>query len=282
MEQIKVIPAAKNNNLFHMTQDFVNPYEKLCVQLVEKLNQKDADVHIVIREIGDDILLCGLFYYSNGGTILPFFIEKTSEVEQALREFFSDRLIFCISGEKSSADFISQIVQSLKKQDIKETRDFYFMEAHGNNAAIVREGYKFKPCPKSDSDFLYPLQIAYIKEEVVPEGVDINLPSERFAMDRLLKAGRIYVVTEDNGKIICKAQINGEVDSCILLGGVFTAEPYRRQGHAVFMMENLKNLAASKNKSCVLFVNCKNQAAVNLYQKTGFKETARYEIVYCV
>ena len=281
MEQVKIIPVGKSNSLFQMTKNFITPYEKLCVQLAEKLYQKDADVQIVVREIGDDVLICGLFYYSKGGTVLPFFLEKASDVEHAMKDFFSENLAFCVSGEKSSVDFVKFCIDSAKKQSLKEQRDFYFMEAKKPRIEKVeKDCLSFRQCTKDDSDFLFPLQISYIKEEVVPEGMDINLSAERFAMDRLLKAGKIHAAIDQIGRIVCKSQINGETDSYQLIGGVFTAEPFRKNGIATYLMECLKVEAAKKNKSCILFVNKKNEAAIRLYEKSGFTRCGDYKIIY--
>lgn len=283
MEEIKITSANKNNNLIQITRDFIRPYEKFCVQLVEKLNQKDENVQIVVREIDDDFLICGLFYFSDGGTILPFFLEKDFYVEQAVKKFFSEKSVFCVSGEQSSVDFVLQIIQSLKKQQIKDVRDFFLMTNKSEkNVEIKKDGFYFRQGTKDDSDFLFPLQIAYIREEVLPDGVDINLPAERFAMDRLLKKGKIYVIVDENGMIVCKAQINGESDSCNLIGGVFTAESFRKNGLALFMMKSLINKSSEENKTCVLFVNKINDAAMGLYEKSGFSEIGKYKIVYIV
>lgn len=280
MESVKIISATKTSGIYRMMKTFLQPYEKFACQLMEFLNQKDKDVLAVVNEIGDDVLVCGIFYYSKGGLVLPFFIEKTSAVEQILRDFFCEHRVFCVSGEKSSTDFIVGAVLSSKKQSEKESREFDLMESRGTVRDISMDGYRFRQCTRDDSDFLYPLQVSYIKEEVLPDGMELNLPAERLAMDKILKTGKIYAVTDLSGKIVCKAQINGETDSCVLVGGVFTAEPYRKKGLAAFMMENLKSLFAQKNKSCTLFVNHRNYAAAALYKKTSFKNFGTYRIVY--
>ena len=140
-------------------------------------------------------------------------------------------------------------------------------------------GISFFQCTRENSDEIFSMQIDYIKEEVLPEGMSLNLPVERFEMDRLLKKGKIYAVaTED--EILCKAQINAETDSGILIGGVYTKTQQRRKGFARMMMENLKSLATNAGKSCVLFVNEKNGAAISLYEKCGFEKIGTHEIVY--
>ena len=115
--------------------------------------------------------------------MLPFFIEKTSAVEQILREFFCEHPVFCVSGEKSSTDFIVGAVLSAKKQSEKESREFDLMESHGTVRDISMEGYRFRSCTRDDSDFLYPLQVSYIKEEVLPDGMELNLPAERLKLE---------------------------------------------------------------------------------------------------
>ena len=268
-----------------MTKDFLRPYEKICIQLFEKLDQKDDDIHLVIRTIEDDILICGLFYFSKGGTVLPFFLEKDFDVEMILKDFFSTHFVFCVSGEKSSVDFISSCIMAAKKQIMKEKRNFFLMESSSNpfeksaNPKIC-ENLFFRQCTKDDSDFLFPLQIAYIKEEVVPDGIEVNLSAERFTMDKLLKNGKIYAVTDSSKKILCKVQINGGTDLYELIGGVFTDSNYRKKGIATFMMKELKQTLDKKNKKCILYVNVKNNAALSLYEKSGFKICGDYEIAY--
>lgn len=280
MENIKIIAANKDNDLIQIAKEFLLPYEKFCIQLFERLCQKDENVQIVTKEIGDDFVICGAFSHSPGGTVLPFFLEKDFDVEQGLKEYFSQRSVFCVSGEKSSCDFVVQCIESNESQKIIERREFIFMESNKKIDLPQNDDFIFRQCNKSDSDFLYPLQIAYIREEVAPGGIDVNLPAERFTMEKLLKDGKIFTVTDKIGKIICKAQINGQSDAYQLIGGVFTATNFRQQGYAKFMMENLIFNANKKNKTCVLFVNPKNIAAMKLYEKTGFVDRGRYEIVY--
>ena len=287
MEYAKLIPAVKNNGIYEMARDFIRPHEKISCQLSEFLCNQNKNVFSVLSTSGDSISVSGIFYCSKGGTVLPFFNlpflkEKKDFIRRSLLDFFYGRKIFCVSGESSSVDFLTEILLSVGNQRIKERRFFISMESENQAEKMCGKripGISFFQCTRENSDEIFSMQIDYIKEEVLPEGMSLNLPVERFEMDRLLKKGKIYAVaTED--EILCKAQINAETDSGILIGGVYTKTQQRRKGFARMMMENLKSLATNAGKSCVLFVNEKNGAAISLYEKTGFERIGAHEIVY--
>ena len=280
MEEFRIISVLKNGGIFQMGMEFLSPHEKHACQLMELMEHRNKDVYAVVGLSGESLSISGIFYCSKGGTVLPFFEKTDANAERLLLDFFSDRKIFCISGEKNSVDFLARILESLGKQHIKESREFMLMEAEGLDLDVDMGGLDFRLCDKTDSDELFPLQVAYLKEEVLPDGMSLNLPSERLAMDRMLKGGKIYAIRDRSGKILCKAQINSESRAHILIGGVYTEPGSRRKGLAKLMMKTLLKISSECGKSCVLFVNKLNAAAISLYEKTGFRKIGEHEIVY--
>ena len=290
MECAKIVPAVKSERIYEMARDFLRPHEKVSCQLSELLGKQNKNVFAVLSMCGESLSVRGIVYCSKGGTVLPFFKNTDESLKQPLIDFFTGRKIFCVSGESSSVDFLTGILLSLGNQGVMERRGFISMESvrpmdvpAKDGTGKIRsdiEGRIFVQCTRERSDELFSMQIEYIREEVLPDGMTLNLPVERLEMDRLLKNGKIYAIVSPGGKILCKAQVNGECGSCILIGGVYTDKLHRRKGFARMMMESLKSLAAQKEKSCVLFVNKLNAAAISLYEKTGFKKIGEHEIVY--
>lgn len=65
-------------------------------------------------------------------------------------------------------------------------------------------------------------------------------------------------------------QSHNSAKSTIILQGVAVAPDFRRQGIATVMLENLKKISKRMKAGKIIIVtNAKNQAALELYKKTG-------------
>ena len=120
MECAKIVPAVKSERIYEMARDFLRPHEKVSCQLSELLGKQNKNVFAVLSMCGESLSVRGIVYCSKGGTVLPFFKNTDESLKQPLIDFFTGRKIFCVSGESSSVDFLTEILLSLGNQGVME------------------------------------------------------------------------------------------------------------------------------------------------------------------
>jgi ribosomal protein S18 acetylase RimI-like enzyme len=84
------------------------------------------------------------------------------------------------------------------------------------------------------------------------------------------RVGPFYCVRVDNG-IVSAAGTHLKTPQIAHLGNIVTDEAYRRQGFATACTSTLAHDLLSKGQIVSLFVRTENEAAINLYEKIGFK-----------
>lgn len=93
----------------------------------------------------------------------------------------------------------------------------------------------------------------------------------------------IYVLKNEDGEIVSQAVTVRKQINCCAIGGVITLERYRGHGYAKRLVHTLSNkLLKDGYKKVVLHVNSKNEPAISIYTKIGFKkidETAKVKFI---
>ena len=100
--------------------------------------------------------------------------------------------------------------------------------------------------------------------------------------EAFLKKG-IYVLRNENNEIVSQAvTVRKQVNGCAI-GGVITFKKHRGHGYAKRLVHMLCNELLKNNyKYVVLHVNSKNEPAISIYSKIGFKkidETAKVKFI---
>lgn len=267
--------------------DYLLPYEKFAVVLCSQILHGGKSVYVVRGNFGE---IHGVFSWWQGSSIhhcLPEVYGKNrGEIEKAFMRFFEDqspRYIFSISGEKSGTALLKKILEDRFGKSPKVQGEYFLMENGRFDAfkdlAKMNRQLSVEKCTEKDAERVFPLQVAFEKEEVV-------FDSELFDEDRCLakfenfvEAGAVFV-----GKIkntpLCKLTVSAEGKNCVLLGGVYTLPKYRNCGLAKALLNGVTQQFAARSKKCTLFVRTKNLAAIKVYEKTGFKKFCNFEIIY--
>ncbi|HBB43671.1 MAG TPA: hypothetical protein DCZ74_09160 [Treponema sp.] len=278
-----IVQANKWPRTLKESAAFALPYEAECCKLFSMIEARDSSVMTLTD---DDGFPHGVFAYTKGKVLLPCLPEKNDDVIDALQSFLYTHPVFCISGK---TEFINTVQTALEKtgtQVLKESRDFGFFIREKKSAAETRspaeteDDVVFVHCGKKDAQRLIPLQLDYIREEVLPEEMKLNPAAERLSLERHLKEGAVYALMTKDGAFTAKAQINAQTKNFALVGGVFTAPNFRRRGHAGFLMENVSRKMEENKKTAVLFANKSNTAALSLYESCGFVLRSEYKICY--
>ncbi|MBO4320813.1 MAG: GNAT family N-acetyltransferase [Treponema sp.] len=256
---------------------FVFPYENICCRLYEMIEQNPQDVCAIIDSSGN---IHGVFSYTRGQLVLPCLPYDDEKIRLTLQSFFYNNKVFCLSGKSEFCDIITKAIDAAATQSITEKRLYLFLECGKPLELKEIPGIKYIKCNKRNSNALFPVQLEYIKEEVLPENMELKPAVERLALDRLLKKEDVRALVTDDGKIYAKAQINAKSPHFELVGGVYTVPDQRGKGLASYLMSCIEKEIYSRGKSTVLFANKDNTAALALYRSLGFEYVCGYTISY--
>ncbi len=276
-----IVPVAENTNKY--ARQFIAQNECFCVQLAYYVRKQSAGLffitsqeEVTLQSIRGVIYIKStLFYY------IPYY---TSEIEQVLKTFLQDKKLSCIHGTfPVSQNLKNLLIQSNKIQEKEICQNHYNLmllktlpknppEKLYNDDAIVR-------CTLDNLESLYDLQYKYLEQEVVPKNKKLTDLECRMTLTQILK-NQIVLALISDGEIVSKANTNAIGINCVQIGGVFTAPLFRRNYYAWHLLYMLCQKILKNNKSPVLFVKSKNEAALNLYKKIGFEQIGEFEIIY--
>ena len=279
-----ILSAKDNEELFALAERFVLPYEKYCCALMQRIISHDSSVYLLCEDTTDKKVQ-GVFSYNKGRSVFHCLPRCDDAISGALNSFFAEHHVFCITGERSGTEFLQKILKSIGKDDEAEVRDYFFMEYRKvNSSDSMSEEINVKPwqilqCSENDADKLMPLQLSYVKEEVLPVSREVNPPAERIALEQLLRAKKVFVLVQE-GQFVSKVHINAQSDNVAQLGGTYTVEAKRRNGFASALVRYVSEKMVAEKKQPVLFVKEKNRSAFHAYERVGFVQVAKYRIVY--
>lgn len=134
---------------------------------------------------------------------------------------------------------------------------------------------------KADMEQLYPACVAMYTEEVgvSPEwGGGTELYRARVA--QLVSRGWSYARFDDSGRLVFKAEVACATPYAAQVQGVFVPPEFRGRGLATAGMAGVVELVRREIAPVVsLYVNEWNSPARAVYEKVGFRETARFATV---
>ncbi len=165
----------------------------------------------------------------------------------------------------------------------------------GNNSfsyyAMVLNPENYKPCGNNSNgitvrlatheDFaaLVPLQEYYEIEEVLPSPDMFSSYASRQQLASILKE-QTTVVAEKSGRIIARANTNGNGFLHGQIGGVYTLPEYRGMGISTSVVSFLAAKILANKFRPSLFVKVSNKAAISVYNKLGFRKMTEFQITY--
>lgn len=277
--------------LYKTAEQYIPPYEKLCCTLTERVLTKDTLLFLISEvtatELSSVRQVHGVFSFNKGRTLFHCIPERNEAVRAALVSFFRKRSIFCITGEVEGTSFVQQIIKEVSASREAEIRNCFFMERQRASEKIESckidslqsQGLSIVRCSKKQLEFLMPLQIAYVAVEVLPSWRTVNAPVERYSLEQLVNAGRVFGIT-DGKQFVAKAHVNAESEHFVQIGGVYTVEQYRNKGLATALISYIAEMNEADGKESILFVRENNSAAISAYVHAGFVQSAKSRIVY--
>ena len=100
-------------------------------------------------------------------------------------------------------------------------------------------------------------------------------------MRHRIELGRSYVWFDEGRRLVFKVDVSAQSRYGVQLSGVYTPEPFRRQGIATRGMFDACRLLFERGWPRVtLYVNQDNHGARRLYERLGFVYHGEYETVF--
>jgi predicted GNAT family acetyltransferase len=130
-----------------------------------------------------------------------------------------------------------------------------------------------------DLEALLPLQEAYEREEVLPEGAVFDSGACRLNLRRILAEQRI-ISAELDGWTVAKVNTSAVSFTRYQIGGVYVHPAYRGRGIARRLCAELARELLAEGKGLTLFVKKRNPAARSVYRGLGFQIRDDYRISY--
>lgn len=237
--------------------------------------------------IASDDEIRAFAFLGAGGAFLPVFTQGALEGRRAraVRAVTRCLTLHRVRSVQATAQDAAVAEEALAKlaRSALESVDYSLMGLEGKPSAAALGcgpgGLVISQATREDADALFPLQAAYEREEVVPQGGDLNLAACRLALERTL-ASRLVLFAVLDGLIVGKANTNARSYTRDQIGGVYVMEAYRGRGIGTRLVAELVALLAERSRAASLFVKKQNHAAITIYSRIGFDIRGDYRISY--
>lgn len=282
-------------SIIELTSSFAGPfinfakvYEYKSISFISRVYQnknliiptsKMAKVFCEVLDSNPNIIKNAIMITS-GGILMPIFSENkpSHEVISKLIEKILNykNKIYCVLGITEDTEYIKRYLN----HTLNSTIDYSLLKENTNTQFYIDKTFlKVKKAKKRDALVLYPLEKAYILEEVLLGNSEINHQAALLNLKKTCTNQSVFYGSKDK-KIIAKVNTNGMGFSYNQIGGVYTQPEYRNQGISTYLMKILLNEIHSSGKNAVLYVKKENKPALRLYKKLGFRIISDYSAHY--
>lgn len=220
---------------------------------------------------------------SSWGGVFPVFksIDLPDEKEMSSLIFWLKKhlkRIYSIMGTEERVQLIRSSIDMEKQQRIRYNlmvREHNYVKPikpHISDLKII------KACP-DDAAVLLGLELKYQREEVFLNPTSIKNTQIYHYLRTSLNEQEIFYVTSGITPI-AKAGTNAIGHKWNQVGGVYTDTDYRKCGLSTWLMDYLLDYLEQKGKKTVLFVKESNKSAEKVYNKLGFENKKKFNIIY--
>jgi GNAT superfamily N-acetyltransferase len=237
--------------------------------------------------IASDDEIRAFAFLGSGGAFLPVFTQdlladRRAHTVRAVTRCLTLHRVRSVQATAQDAAVAEEALLKLGRV-ASDSVDYALMGLEGKPSAASLgcgpEGLVITQATRADADALFPLQAAYEREEVIPQGGDLNLAGCRLALERTL-ASRIVLYAVLDGLLVGKANTNARSYTRDQIGGVYVLEAYRGRGIGTRLVAELVALLAERSRAASLFVKKRNRAAITAYDRIGFDIRGDYRISY--
>ena len=219
--------------------------------------------------------------------LLIYSLEKAISKEVA--EYLVDNIIKCniklteVLTSKDDAMLIGDIYSKKTGREALLYANMYIMIFDKKEEkCLLEKNEKIEKLEKETVDY------NVLRENIIEmykdnfRGRECSEEEVKKVSEAFLRKG-IYVLINKDGEVVSQAVTVRKQVKCSAIGGVITLSKHRGYGYAKRLVHTLSNrLLESGYKEVVLHVNSKNEPAISVYSKIGFKkidETAKVKFI---
>lgn len=252
--------------------------------LIEKgtyiLPSKSKFPILILKEKNRIKAACMVSYW---GGIFPVFksIDLPDEKElNSLTSWLNKNLkrIYSIMGTEDRVQLISNV---LNKKNGNKVHYNLMRREHDHIKQVkpqIKDLQIIKATP-DDAAVLLGLELDYQREEVFLDPSSIKNAQIYHNLRTTLNEQEIFYVTSGVTPI-AKAGTNAIGHKWNQIGGVYTDKNFRNIGLSTWLMEYILDYLEQDGKKTVLFVKENNKAAEKVYNKLGFENKKKFNIIY--
>lgn len=244
---------------------------------------------IIIHKKRDNETVDSAIMLTKNGQLFPVSQYQTGEnsfpdIREGLNLFRNSLIkVNTIMGDRISVEKILKSSFSTKTAAEGKNSFSYFVMTLENDAFKKPinpvSGVMIRTATADDLYGLIPLQENYEIEEVLPSPEMFNSYVTAHHLASALKE-QITVAAEKSGRIIAKANTNGQGFCFNQIGGVYTLPEYRGMGISTSVVSFLTEKIMQSGMKASLFVKTNNKAAIRVYTNLGFKIAEEFQITY--
>jgi len=277
---------------------FVLQHEVDVVSIAEEIKNVEEnyeyETHFLAIALREQKIIA-IFFINRSATLFPYWEghESTAIIKSlGAQNAIHTKLLAvrAVMGRRDTVQILSRFIHIIKKRRAHHTTtvvEYLLMtldKLHFNRMEISRSSSletKIARATSKDIDYILPLHIEYLKEEVQLSEHQPPM-SAHYARDHLRNSltHHTYYVVWHNARVIAKANTNVEGYRCAQLGGIFTQKQYRNLGIGYNCVTSLCELLFTRYTTLVLFVKRHNTSAISLYRSIGFARRCDYAIHY--
>jgi len=267
---------------YHKAEAFLKNREKLCVAACSRfLNLQESRGHVWFLA-GENCKYSALLLHSRR-TLFPVF-DKNPRVPgpRFLNRFLGKVPIHALQGQREDAELLEILMQG-QGYFASQRIEYDLMSL---DSAVRPEALRAGPAGlvlrsplAKDEEYLFALQSAYEKEEVLPSSADFDPAVCRLNLQHILSREHV-LVAELDGQVVGKINTSAESFTRYQIGGVYVRPDCRSLGIGVKMTAVFAQNLLALDRGITLFVKKRNAAACKIYRRTGFNVLADYRITY--
>jgi ribosomal protein S18 acetylase RimI-like enzyme len=270
---------------FEKAETLLRNWEPFCVSACARFLAMDHfnDYlwgHWNVQSSADALLL-----YSKQ-TLLPIFpaFDSADEIRlpRAMLRFLGKGRFHAAQGLRKDLLIMERIMSGLGKESI-DCIDYDLMALDWRPSAETLRagpaGLSVRTPNSRELENILPLQAAYEREEVLPQGSSFNMAACRLNLEHIFREQQI-LVAELGRQIVAKANTSALSFTRAQIGGVFVRPEYRGLGIARRLCAELAGGLKHTGWDLSLFVKKRNHSAQRVYRSIGFRPIADYRISY--
>lgn len=279
---MNIILAEKKQS--ELLYNFIKPYEFACCGLSAIIRRFSEPIYIITQsnkiESSDDIL--GLFSFNHSiFHCLPNLKSFDSKMSLLIQNFFADKKINSIIGERSGTEYIYSCINKVGFET--EQQVFYNLMTLAKKPELPPDQLynddEIRRCTINDLDELHSLQKEYMETEIAPVGRHITDLETKASLKQILK-NQICLAMFSDLQAVSKINTNAIGVKWVQIGGVFTHPMFRHNYYAWHLLYILCIRILKTGRIPCLFVKEKNISAYSLYERIGFEKKGKFAIFY--